>query len=89
MQVIKKAIRRWLGIVCYDSSFDDIDHRLVCLEKNQTQLLADIGKLKDRWVAQGPGKIDVATTSGYKKVLEPTYHSAQSLLDLILKKRKK
>lgn len=47
-----------------------------------------LDKLEQRWVAKGPGKIDVATTRGTKKALAPTYHSAQSLLDLINKRKK-
>lgn len=76
--MLKNMIRRWLGI---ESDWNpNLEDRRNMMER--------IDKLEQRWVAEGPGKIDVATTRGTKKALAPTYHSAQSLLDLINKRKK-
>lgn len=70
---------KWLGIE------NEARTRMEAIIKIKDRL----DKLEQRWVAEGPGKIDVATTRGTKKMLAPTFHSAQSLLDLINRKKNK
>lgn len=77
MAKIKWKLMKWLGIET------EVRMRMEAIIEIKDRL----DKLEQRWVASGPGKWDVATTSGTKKMLAPTYHSAQSLLDLINKKK--
>lgn len=88
---LRNKLRSWLGIKEVSSNIDFkylVDRVESC--ENRIKLISqDIGRLEHKWVANGPDKIKIATTSGSKWIDGPMDHNAQSLMNLITAKKKK